>query len=241
MADLDVIQMIKELEDRKRGVGQSMESRSGISRPELTSLIDKNTGKLLSQYQLQARPDVGFNYNRTALDELTNRGMSKGPSAYSNILMDKQRLGEEDALTRSARESAGASSYGFGQAAARGGLSSGARERLGAGAANQLSLARQGVLRQGMGERLGISAGDEAQKLDILKSLPGMELGVTQGKTNLDLANRAYGTDVDRLNIMGALGEVGRQDSNKLKEYEEKMKVYGAEKTAQAQENAGKK
>lgn len=214
---------------------------TGIERPSMSNLMDPNTGLLRGTYKLTKGNDIGLNVNTSALEELRNRGLSKGPSSYANILTEKQGLEEQDAISKAVRNAVGSNSSAFSEMARRGGLSSGARERLALSGERAATEGKQGVLRQGMQDRLGITAADEDRKLGILQNLPGMELGLGQAKSNLDLANRQYGTDVDRMNIAGALSEVGRQDAFKMNEYQEKMKMYGAEKTAQAQANAGKK
>jgi hypothetical protein len=71
-----------------------------------------------------------------------------------------------------------------------------------------------------------------------LGQLREAELGRKQGLAEKE---RAYQTDVEKLNLMGSLAEVARQDKAKMDEYREKMQAYGAEKTAEAQANAGKK
>lgn len=232
---------VQELMEQSFGYKQpSIEERTGIVRPQMTNLLDFN-GLLDAKYRLNARPDVNLNVNTQALEELRKRGFAQGPSEYANILTQKQALEEQNALGKAGRSAASASSSAFSDIARRGGLSSGARERLASQSAMNALLGQQDVLRQGMGDRLNITASDEQQKLGILQSLPGMELGLGQARANTDIANRAYQTDVEKLNKLGALQEVGRQDAAKLREYEEKMKAYGAEKTADAQANAGKK
>lgn len=220
-------------------------------RPQITSLLNPDTGMLKQQYLLNAQPDVNvgkLDVNTTALNELQNRGLSQGPSTYANILGQQQALGEQNALSDVARSNAGASSSAYSQAASHGGLSTGGRERLATLGQNNLAAGQQGVLRAGMGQRLDIGAQDEAQKLGILQSLPGMQaqLGGLQESDlsrlgNLGLANRDYSTGLQKLNIAGSLGEVGRQDDANLQSYLEKMRGYAAGQTANAQAHAGKK
>lgn len=216
------------------GDADDIEVRSGIKRPEVTSLLGAN-GMLKDQYRLNAGADVTA--NTQAIEELRKRGLSQGPSEYANILMGKQALEEQNALGKSAQASRSASSSAFSDLARKGGLSSGARERLASMGQQSEARGTQDVLRGGMTDRLNITAGDEQQKLGILQNLPQMELGYA----DLGLKNRDYKTNVDKLNIAGALQEVGRQDTAKFSDYAERMKAYGAEKTAQAQANAGKK
>lgn len=213
---------------------------SGVTRPTLTNLLDAS-GNLKSQYQLQKGGPVNLDVNTDALSELRKRGMSTGPSQYANILNQQQGLEEQNALGKAGVSARNANSNALSTLAMRGGLSSGSRERLATQGANAEQMGMQDVRRQGMLDRLGITAGDENQKLGILQSLPGQELALGQAKTNTDLANRDYNTNVDKLNIMGALGENVRQDNAKMQEYMQKMQAYGASKTADAQANAGKK
>lgn len=226
------------------------EEATGVTRPTMTNLLDPS-GMLKDQYRIKAGADIAFNptaINTQAIEELRKRGMAVGPTEQAKYLTKAQQLEEENARGRAANQVAGASSYAFGQGASHGGLSTGARERLAMNAANQLTNAGQDIGRQGMTARLGILSEDEKQKLGILGALPGQELGLSsfgaaqeKQKADLGLANRAYQTDVNKMNILGALGETARQDASKMAEYREKMGMYGAEKTAQAQANAGKK
>lgn len=168
--------------------------------PGFESLLDEN-GNMKSNYvvsagnkgqfygninELNARNDAakgrlnnqlsGIQLNKEALTELRKRGLATGPSAWADLATQKQGVEEATNRDRAAAQAASSKESAYSDLAASGGLSAGARERLARNSQRDLSSTRQDVARGGSSDRLNINLADEQQKLDILKSLPGMEL-----------------------------------------------------------------
>lgn len=199
----------------------------------------------------------GINLNTDALKALRERGLSTGDSRWAELQLQKQAMEEQDQLGKAVRENASSRAGAIGSLARSGGASSGARERLAAGGARDLDMARQDVGRSGMMARLGIRSDDENKRLDVLKMLPGAEVQSLQPelqktsmwaqtaasdaarKQNLDLANRAYDTEVDKLNIANVLGVKQTEDQARLAKYKEDMAGYAADQSAKAQAASG--
>lgn len=200
----------------------------------------------------------GIQLNKDGLNAIRSRALSSGMSPWASLMMDRQRMEESGNVDRAAGEQAGAEASARSNLAMRGGLSSGARERLARYGARDMMKAKSDIYNRGASDRLGIQVQDENQKLDLLKGLPGMELQSLdpefkklnswqslaqeeQGrKLNLDMSNRDYNTNVAKYNIDNALGEKKSGELAKLKDYEEQMKAWAANRQAEATENAGK-
>lgn len=199
----------------------------------------------------------GIQLDKRGLEALRERGLSTGDSSWAKLMLEKQAMEEQDQLGKAVRENASSRAGAIGSLARSGGASSGARERLAAGGARDLDMARQDVGRSGMMARLGIRSDDENKRLDVLKMLPGAEVQSLQPelqktsmwgqladsenarRQNLDIANRAYSTEVDKLNIGNTLGVKQNEDAARLKKYEEDMKAYAADQSAKAQAASG--
>lgn len=200
---------------------------------------------------------AGINLNKEGLEALRKRGLSQGPSDWAKLMEQSQRLEEQTARGRAGEQQAGAQSSAFSELARKGGLSSGARERLAMQGQRGLTSSMQDISRQGQENRLGIGLQDEQQRLNILSQLPGMEVQALQPdfqkvsawgqlanaeankKSDLALQNRAYSTDVDKLNKLGAMNENARLDQSNLGAYSEAMKAYAAEQQAKATAASG--
>lgn len=246
-------------------------SNSGMPKyPTLNSLLDEG-GNLKSQYQLQARPDVGYqsqigeldkrlggiNLNTQGIEKVREYATGSGPSAWGKLMEENQRMGEQDRRNQNAASNASAQSGAFSQLASKGGLSSGARERLALQGSRSLNASQQDIARQGQEQRIGIGGQDEAQRLQLLSQLPGMEVQALQPdfqkasmwgnlanaeankQSDLALSNRAYSTDVEKLNKLGALQENARLDQSNLGAYSEAMKAYAANQQAKATAASG--
>lgn len=135
-------------------------------------------------------------------------------------LGDSQKGQALDAV--SAQGNAGLSS-GYSALATRGGLSSGSRERLASKSAHDVLMGKQDVFRNADQNALGIMTQGTDKQLD------------------LDMKNRAYDTDINKANVQTMIADKAGQDQFNLKKYEEQMKAWSAERTAEGQENAGKK
>lgn len=236
--------------------------------PGYTPLLDPN-GQLKSPYMLKGQGNVGFTSNLSELDkrlnadqlntqgleEIRKRALSTGPSEWANLMTQQQGLEENKARQNAGEQEASARSEALSGLASKGGLSSGARERLATAGANNYAKSLQDVGLQGQQQRLGIGVQDQANQLQLLQGLPGMELaktgqdiqktGMWSGLANdesgrkqaLDLSNRDYTTGVDQFNLKNTLGEVGRNDQLNMDAYKEKMAGYAAAKSSDALAN----
>lgn len=217
-------------------------------------------GTLKDAYSLKGGPNVGFtsnldslnqklggiNLNTDALQALRGEGLRSAgtPSAWGSMALNK-------AMSDAGAQGNSALAGGMSALASRGGINKGARERMAMKTGRDTMMAKQKV-----GMDVGMQ--DETNRLGILSALPGQEVQALQPelqkasmwssmadteagrKQNLDLANRDYSTNVNKTNLQSLMGDVkGKQDFD-LAKYQETMKAYGADRTATAQENAGK-
>lgn len=175
--------------------------------------IFKPNGALQDRYV----QDPGkYNTGSRELNALSDRAMSKGPSPWLNM-----QLGKNEADTRAMRDIAGrdasnASGMAMSNLAMSGGLDSGARERIATSGGLGRMNALQDVSRQGNMNKFNLGIEDERQKLSILQQLPGQRL---------DRASYMSGIDA---------GNIGRAYGAHTGQYQEGMKAWGADKTADA-------
>lgn len=251
---------------------QAQEWMSGLSRtmPGFESLRD-GSGRLQSQFTLEAAPDVGFtsnlsslekllsgiNLNTQGLEALRGRALATGQSPWASMMLEKQGLEEAGARDRAAMSGNVGIAQAMSSLATRGGASRGARERIATKGAQSTMQARNAVARQGQLDRLGIMATDENQKLDLLKMLPGAEVQALQPglqkasmwtnladseagrRQQLDLSNRDYKTNVAKTNLQTLISDRDKKMDYEMAKFKELMAGYGAERTAQAQEESG--
>ena len=94
---------------------------------------------------------------------------------------------------------------------------------------------------QGALERGNIGIQDEMQKMDLLKQLPGAQLGAAQYGSAVDTTNIANKMGVGQYNINNQIRDLeGRNAQNQFL-YGEEMKTKGANATANAIASSGKK
>jgi len=132
----------------------------------------------LTAPQAQAAMVPGLD-NR-ALDALHGYALSDGPSPWLKLATEKQQADEATQLDRTAQQSAGAQAQAMDSIAMRGGLRGGSAENLARQSMENTLLGQQGVRAQGATQRLGLGMDDENRKMDILKGLPGQNLGIWQ-------------------------------------------------------------
>jgi hypothetical protein len=217
-------------------------------------------GSLKDAYTLKGGPDVGFtsnldslntrlggiNLNTQALQALRGEGLRSAgtPSAWGQMALSK-------AMSDAGAQGNAALASGMSALASRGGVSRGARERMASRGTRDTMMAKQ---KAGM----DIGMQDEANRLGILSALPGQEVQSLQPelqkasmwssmadteaarKQGLDLANRDYSTSVNKANLASLMGDVQGKQAFDMSKYQETMKAWGADRTASAQENAGK-
>lgn len=243
---------------------------AGKGGADYQALTDKD-GNLLDRFKLKGEADVnvgsnlndliarlnGINLNKDGLEAIRKRALSPGQSQWADLMMQKQGIEEGAAMDAASRSGTAATNKAFSDLAVRGGLSKGARERIATKGNNALAMAKADARRQGMLDRFGIGTTDEAQKLDLLKGLPGMEVQAlqpemnktsmwadladseTNRKMNLDLSNRNYRTDINKNNLDSLIKDVGGRNTYEQGKYAERMKAWAANKQAQATAAAG--
>lgn len=228
-------------------------------RPGFQSLIDPKTGKLGANYQVEAAPSnmpaleqmlAGIQLNTQGLDKLRGEALREAgtDSVWAQIARQQQAMEEQSVLDKAARAGAASTASAFSNLARRGGTSAGARERLASGGALNLMRGRQDVAMEGAKARANISATDEGNRLSLLRELPGMEVAALQPglqKTNIwaQMAGQesAQKFDANKFNVSNLIGERDKRADFDMGKYAEIMKAWGADRTAQAQENSGKK
>lgn len=167
---------------------------TGVDRPDFISNLDKDTGAMKSQYQVQAgkidplksnlseldQRMSGIQLNKQGLEAIRGRALQQGPSAWAQMAEGKQRQEELQGRSQGAAQGAQAQANARSQLSMRGGLSGGARQRLAMqGARDQASQGQQ-IGAQGQRARADIGLQDEQTKNQMLTQLPGMELQALQ-------------------------------------------------------------
>ena len=220
------------------------------------SSLDKK-GKLAKQYRLDEKSaqldlkklptlDIkNLQPDKTAYNAIKDRAMTKGPSAWAAMQNEKLNLEKENLLGDVSRNAMADQATAESSLAMRGGLSSGSRERVAKAGLNAANMGRQNVFRQDAANRLGLGIADENQKLDLLKTVPGMDMALAGYNADLNRFNsgmtmdankfnKGVDLDVQRYNSMGGLqGLQGENTYNQYK-YGQDMMGWAAEKTGQA-------
>lgn len=180
-------------------------------------------GELAKGLRMTAEPDLAGGFaERTRgtgdLERLRERGMAEGLSPEMQMMRqaEEQRAQEQGNQQRASA---------WGQMAQRGGLSGGARERL----AGQ---AMQGTQRglQNIGLQSGIES--ERQKLDLQKALPGMNLSQEQAILGAQQGDVSRRESARQGNINTRLADIQGKRDFEQKQFEERMKTYGAAESA---------
>jgi len=183
-----------------------------------------NMGKLLDP-SLQSTTAI----DTRGLEGVRNEALRTGPSAWRG-LMEQQQGNRYAGLTdQLSRQSAGSMAQAQSQAAMRGGLGGGSAERLAQQSMQGRLMGQQGLSRQRQGEAIGLDVQDEQNRQGMLQNLPGMEQGYAQAKSGLEQAN-----------IQNALRQLTEKRGFDLGKYNEAMRAWGAQKTAEATKPEGK-
>lgn len=247
-SDMPVSYQRQGLADPNTGLLKKQFNLSALPAIGMTSNLDELKSRL-----------GGINLNTQGLEAIRSRALQTGMSPWANMMMERQGVEEAGARDTTTKSNARAGVEAMNDLAMRGGLSGGARERLALQTKRGGEEALQGVARQGMLDRLGIQTTDEDKKTQMLMQLPGMEVQALQPelqktsmwqsladsesgrKADLDIKNRAYQSEIEKINIANALGEKKAADEDRLRRYEEQMKTWAANKQAEATANSGGK
>jgi hypothetical protein len=217
---------LKNLDYERQGLGAD----GAPVRPDYESWLDPETGMMRKQYQMN--PELLDPTKLEGFQALKKRVLTEGPSAWANMMIEKQKLEEAQQKDAAARQVQSSAAQARQQLAMRGGMASGARERLAMGGARDLMLQRQGIASQGQQARMGVMTEDEAQRL---KLLPGFAEGEAKfAEYNTGLKNKA-----SEWNIVRALEEKRAKDAQDLAVYQEQIKKWASEREAEATRNSG--
>lgn len=174
--------------------------------------------------------DVMAHYNQQGLDKFRGEATRTGPSSWSALAKRNVNLQENQARDRAASDNASSTATARSNLAMRGGLSGGASERIAQGGArNYMNLGQQIGSQAAMG-RNQVDINDEQNRIQQLGMLPGMEA------QRAGLYGQSRSFDVGQ---SAAEGE--RRNAFNSKRYADQMGAWGANQTANAQANSGKK
>jgi hypothetical protein len=238
-------------------------------RPQISSSL--NGGFLDKRYQLSATPYLqgldskmsslssglnnrlgNINLDKRGLEAFRGEALRKGPSAWYNMMLDKQKLEEQGARDTAAKQALSQGAQARSQLAMRGGLMGGSAERMAKSSARDLMMANQDVSRQGMLTRAQLGVSDEEKRITALGQLPGMEVAALQpelqktqmwadmGKSNLGAwqQGQQVGLEANKWNLQQTLDEKRRKDQYELDKWKEMVQAQAAEKQAQATERS---
>lgn len=169
-------------------------------------------------------------YDQSGMNAFREQALRKGPSAWATLSKQQQAALQGNQRESGAKEVASQTAQAEDNLASRGGLSSGARERAATeGSKNYLAMS-QDLARQGNLNDLQIGVNDEQNRIQQLGMLPGMEMqqaGMFEDARGKDIANTT--------------AENARRNAYNQNIYDQQMGAWGANRQAQATENAGKK
>jgi hypothetical protein len=190
----------------------------------------------------------GINLDKRGLNAIRDRALTTGQSPWATMMLEKQGVEQATRGDELSRMLNAGAAKGMSELGVRGGANRGARERMATKSMLEGLLQKNELNRAGQAERLGIMTTDEAQKLDLLKGLPGMEIAALAPefqKTNMwaTMANQDRQTqlDTDKFNISNLVANQKGQNEYNLAKWSKQMEAWAADMQAQAQEHAGKK
>ncbi len=191
-------------------------------RPDYASLLDKD-GNLPAGYQL--KPD----YTSAAYDQLKDRALGNKRSPWLDLMLGQNKLARSNMLQQGAASATSGAAGALSTLARTGGYTGGARERIAKDAARSMMMSGQDASRTMAGNNLTAMTQDANTNTDLTKYVSGVDLD--RSKTTM-----AAG----QFNIKNQMDEVMAKRAADLKVYEEQMKQWAANRTAEATENSGK-
>lgn len=205
-------------------------------RSSYLSITDQD-GKLRDQFSMQNKIGADIQLNQSGLNEIRNRALSQGPSAWANLANQQQGMQEQQALQQSNVQGQAGLRQNLSQLAGRGGVSAGARERLAMQGMRGQNQGMQGVLNQGMQNRMNINLQDQQSKDQMLTQLPGMDMQAA----NFAQQQRDYRANAGAQDIGNALKDIGGYNAYRADAFGKAMQEWGTDKTANAQVAASKR
>jgi len=219
---------------QEQGGGYSApKPESFLGAPSWGSLLGDD--KLMQDpYRLEGGPAIEV--DQRGIEEMRRLALGEEQSPWLQLQL--QKIGEEQKAQREAgaQQALGGQQQAMSALAMKGGLRGGAAERIARGGAEDIFNVGQEISRWGAGQRLGAEQAAEEQRLQMLSQLPQAELQYLEPQ----FREREYQTGIEQYNIEQALGEHQQRRQAELEKYKEDMAAWGAERTAEAQEQAGK-
>ncbi len=168
-------------------------------------------------------------FDNRAMDAFKKRAMG-GTSPWASMMLSKRGIETAQAQDQMVGKGMGAMAAMDSRAQMHGGQDSGARERGSRDMVRAAMMGAQDIRRQGEISQMDIRTQDDKTKMAMLGEVPGMEN-----------ARIGMGQEAEKFNITNSLGEKRAEDLARINEYNERMRGWGAAKSANATENAGKK
>jgi hypothetical protein len=194
--------------------------------PSYNPAYDKGT---MSIYGETNDPNSPLHMDTRGLEKYRNEALRTGPSAWARLSNQQQSALAKEARGLAAVSNARGQAEGGSALAMGGGLDSGGRRRLALEGARNQGISEQEAAGRQASNALEIGKADEQNRIQMLGAEPGMELG----RANYVSGARKY-------DIQNQIIEGQAKNAFDSKKFGDLAKLYGAEKQAQATENAGK-
>lgn len=219
---------------RNRALG--LDSRGIPLPPEIKALIDPETGEFKegAAENFSIGDFDAVNLDTDILQRFKEQGLSEGPTASAQRLLDLQKLQESQQFDEARRAEAGALAQAQAQLAQQGGLGGGSRERLAQGALRQALAGRQQLRQAGAQDRARLLSEDEQRKLQLQQQA---QQGFFQ-QGQFDQSNRQFEAQRRQFDINTRLSELQNVRDAELRKFEAERKALAAEKSASAQKRA---
>lgn len=191
-------------------------------------------GNMDSRYTVSPWNNVSANTG--ALNQMRGEAMRGAGtnSTWANLALQKQQLGQDQAMDNAAAGSNNSMLAAASQLAQSGGLDGGQRERM-MGQANQNGfIQRQQVGRQGMMDRNAIQSQDETQRQTGLRDLQTAD----NQQADIQFKNQQQAANNQQFNATNMFKSNDAQNTFNQDKWKKQMEVFSAGKTADAQQRA---
>lgn len=221
------------------GGSQSLTSRSAaikyddFGRPirnDYLSIADSE-GNLLNQFNLSNRLGADVSVNKDGYNQIKANATAQGPTDWAKMQLADQSLKQANLINSSNKSNVSAQQQAMSQLASKGGISQGQRERLAMQGARQQTASNQGILNQGMQQQLQVGLQDQQRKDQFLNQLPQMDLA----NANFEQQQRQYRDAAQQYDLGNQLKDVAGFNAYRADAYGEAAKMWGADKSADAQ------
>jgi hypothetical protein len=203
------------------------------TRPDYASAYDPLNMSLAAEYEKQL---AGIKADPRGLEKYREEALRTGPSSWARMATDASRFEEDTERDRGARESMSRANDVVSNLAQHGGVSAGARERAVRGGARDYLNMSQAAARAGQGSRMNIGIQDEANRINQLGALPGME----QAAAGFELDKVKAGQAARDADIQRQIQEAKDKNAFNMGLYQENMAGWAADKQGNAIEKSGK-